>query len=196
MTCAGDLECDATTVRKWRHRGSGENVYYQIFALLRRHQPGLQRRFVNLFELPLVRAKAGGKPPPESMARIEASGALESIGRYDSRGFKTLLIADGARCYPRLARQKRLLLRQCNHSKGLFSLRTQVGRRGKTLVHTGGVDSFWKIAKKSLPDSLASREGGHVRNKTLWRYLRAFQWRWEKTGTPLLEATAAKLATL
>ena len=25
---------------------------------------------------------------------------------------------------------------------------------------------------------------------------RAFQWRWEKTGTPLLEATAAKLATL
>ena len=33
---AGDLEVDATTIRKWKDRKTGKNVYYQVFGIYKR----------------------------------------------------------------------------------------------------------------------------------------------------------------
>ena len=112
-----------------------------------------------------------------------------------SDGLRTLLIADGARCYPGLAKKKTLLLQQCNHSKGIFCIKKKLKQRGWVKVHTGNIDCFWKGAKKSIPGSLSSKVKGR-RNVQLWKCLRRFQWRWEHTGKDMCKHTSKTLRTL
>jgi len=160
-TCPGDLEADATSIRKWKDTKSSNNIYYQIFAVLQRPRAGQQRRVVNMFELPLCAAKAYGKPPPEGQKRIlqaDQADGLSGIKGKNHKGLKTLLISDGARCYPKLARKKSLLHRACSHSKGIFSRNKRLPTRGWTKIHTGNIDGFWKGAKKAIPDSLPSQK--------------------------------------
>ena len=152
-------------------------------------------RQCNLFELPLVSAKAYGKPPPESLNRINETKAFDFVGSHDSRGKKTLLLADGAKCYVPLARKHDLLLRQCNHSKGQFSHWKWLRGRGHVRVHTGGIDSYWTLMKNGVPNSLASHTKGQ-RNRMLWKYIRSQQWRWEQTGKDLFYVTGKAVARL
>jgi hypothetical protein len=83
---------------------------------------------------------------------------LASIKSKNHKGLKTLLISDGARCYPKLARKKSLLHRACSHSKGIFSGNKRLPTRGWAKIHTGNIDGFWKGAKKAIPDSLPSQK--------------------------------------
>ena len=148
-----------------------------------------------MFEMSLGTSKAYGKPPPESKQRVLEAGGLDGIATNDSDGLRTLLIADGARCYPGLAKKKTLLLQQCNHSKGIFCIKKKLKQRGWVKVHTGNIDCFWKGAKKSIPGSLSSKVKGR-RSVQLWKCLRRFQWRWEHTGKDMCKHTSKTLRTL
>ena len=87
-------------------------------------------------------------------------------------------MSDGARCYPKLAREMKVLLRSVDHSHGVFQKWDRV--RGKRLsVHTGGIDQAWKAAKAFIPQSLSTRRNGVV-NPLLMKYVRMYQWRFEK----------------
>ena len=169
-----------------------EHLLYQIFAVLQRHRAGQQRRAVNMFELPLcaATAKAYGKPPPESQKRILQADGMSGIKSKNRNGLKTLLIIDGARCYPSLARKKSLLHLACSHSKGLFSPNKRLPKRGWTKIHTGTLDGFWRGAKKTIPDSLPSKSHGK-RNVNICKSLIRYQWRWNCTGQNLMKRTAA-----
>ena len=210
---------DATTIRKWRQRTTGNNVYYQVFGIYKRRNGSstqrtvtpkdkslkyvqvpvsklwFSRRICNLYALPLATAKQFGKPPPESKKRILETGAMSDIGRKDSRGKTTLLLADGAPCYKGLSKMSKLLLRQCNHSKGVFSVWKTVHGRGSIRVHTGGIDAYWTLVKSAVPNEIGSNVGGKP-NKNLWMYMRSQQWRWECHDKDLLALTGQTLATL
>ncbi|CAE7574830.1 unnamed protein product [Symbiodinium microadriaticum] len=190
---AGDVEADGTSIR-WRSlERPSRNVYLQYFALYQRPTRRCLDRVVNLYQLPLVESRCGGKPPPESFDRCHPF-VQEGRGVRDKRGRKTLLISDGAKCYPRLARSRGVLLRQCNHSGGVFSLKQQVPQRSFTSIHTGSVDSFWNILKKGIPSTLRTHSKG-VPNPLLWKYARSVQWRWE-CSDDLLSTTGHYLASL
>ena len=80
-----------------------------------------------------------GKPPPEPTKRIARTRAFDDITKANASGLRTLILADGAPCYKRLAKANSLLLRQCNHSKGVWCVKIRVGSRGTVSVHTGGI---------------------------------------------------------
>ena len=89
----------------------------------------------------------------------------------------------------------RLGFQHDNHSKGIFNLNKRLPNRGWTKIHTGNIDGFWKGLKKTVPDSLPSKNNGK-RNVNLWKCLRRYQWRWECTGKKLMKHTDATLKTL
>ena len=62
-------------------------------------------------------------------------------------------------------------------------------------AHTGGVDGYWKVMQKSIPDSIRSQVQGK-RNGLLFKYIRSHQWRWEHTGFDLLTATGEAVRSL
>ena len=144
------------------------------------------------FGLSLAHARAYGKPPPESKLRIEQAKCFQSVAKKDAKGLRTLLIADGAPCYPALAKKYGLLLQQCNHSQGNFCRTITLKNRGKVKIHTGHVDGFWKLLKEAIPGSLPSKRG-HARNPQIWKRMRSFQWRWECTDKNLMQTTADTL---
>ena len=106
-----------------------------------------------------------GKPPPESYPGHVAAGFLQDVRR---RG--TVLITDGARCYPKLAGALKVPHRSVDHSNGVFQQWDRVpGQR--LSVHTGGIDQAWKAAKSFIPQSLSSRKDGRA-NPLLMKHLR------------------------
>ena len=152
-------------------------------------------RLCNLHPLPLCTSKSYGKPPPESKKRILATNAMSQVDAVDQRGRKSLLIADGARCYAPLGRMYKMMVRQCNHSKGIFSINRRIRGRGWVKIHTGGIDSCWTILKAGVPDKIASKCGSK-QNPLLWKYIRSAQWRWEMNSADLLAKTGLYLAKL
>ncbi|CAE7197797.1 unnamed protein product [Symbiodinium sp. CCMP2592] len=190
----GDVEADGTSIRHWRSlQRPSRNVYLQYFALYQRPTRACSDRVVNLYQLPLVESRCGGKPPPESFDRCHPC-VQAGLGTKDKRGRKTLLISDGAKCYPRLAKSRGVLLRQCNHSGGVFCVKKQVPGRSLIPIHTGSVDSFWNILKKGIPSTLRTHSKG-VPNPLLWKYARSVQWRWE-CDADLFWATGQYLSRL
>ena len=54
--------------------------------------------------------------------------------------------------------------------KGIVCIKKRI--KNKTvLIHTGGVDSMWRLSKSAIPSSLATRVNGHV-NPKLMRSIR------------------------
>ena len=170
-TLAGELEADATSIRKWKC-GDGRNAYLQLFGILQRPSAHNEDRCCNLHAMSLAYAKSFGKPPPESKLRVEETNAFQQVKSKDPRGLRTLLLTDGAPCYKGLAKKYKLLLRQCNHAKGVFAVTRNAKKRGKVKVHTGGIDGFWKIVKQGIPASISSLVKGRT-NKNLWAYVRS-----------------------
>ena len=101
--------------------------------------------------------------------QADQADGLSGIKGKNHKGLKTLLISDGARCYPKLARKKSLLHRACSHSKGIFSRNKRLPTRGWTKIHTGNIDGFWKGAKKAIPDSLPSQKKEQTECQFVWR---------------------------
>ena len=54
---------------------------------------------------------------------------------------------------------------------------------------------YWKLMKKSIPDSIRSQVQGK-RNGLLFKYIRSHQWRWEHTDFDLLTATGEAVRSL
>ena len=96
------------------------NLYFQILGLLQRSDDDSNGRICNVYELPLAASKQKGKPPPESSKRINHTRAFDDIIKVNASGLRTLLVADGAPCYEGFTKKHSLLLRQCNHSKGVW----------------------------------------------------------------------------
>ena len=133
---------------------------------------------MNLYQLPLAASSNRGKPLPESQRRIAAAHRMDGICPKDKGGKKTLLLSDGAPCYKGLCKQHKVLLRQCNHSKGVFSVWRYAKGRGHIRVHTGSLDAYWTLMKDGIPKSLSSHCAGKP-NPKLWKYIKIQQWRWE-----------------
>ena len=96
-----------------------------------------------------------------------------------------------APCYRSLSAKFGWRHEACNHSKGSFCIKKRI--KNKTvLIHTGGVDSMWKLSKSAIPSSLATRVNGHV-NPKLMRSIRIWQWRWMNSKENVLEKTGRML---
>ena len=79
----------------------------------------------------------------------------------------------------------------CNHSKGIFCTKKRIKNK-RILIHTGGVDSMWRLSKSAIPCSLATRVNGNV-NPKLMRSIRIWQWRWQNSKENVLEKTGRML---
>ena len=146
------------------------------------------RKFL-FWDIKVATAQRGGKPPPESAARILDSGALTCVKQSPTN--PALLITDGAPCYKSLSAKFGWRHEACNHSKGIFCIKKRI--KNKTvLIHTGGVDSMWKLSKSAIPSSHATRVNGHV-NPKLMRSIRIWQWRWMNSKENVLEKTGRML---
>ena len=150
---------------------------------------------MNLYQLPVATSSNKGKPPPESQQRILKAHGMDDICQKDECGRKTLLLSDGAPCYKGLSKKYKVLLRQCNHSKGVFSVWRHVKGRGHIRVHTGSLDAYWTLMKDAVPKALSSQASGKP-NPKLWKYMRVQQWRWEMETAGLMAKTGKTLATL
>ena len=98
-----------------------------------------------------------------SAARILDSGALTCVKQSPTN--PALLITDGAPCYRSLNAKFGWRHEACNHSKGIFCTKKRIENK-TVLIHTGGVDSMWKLSKSAIPSSLATRVNGHVNPKS------------------------------
>ena len=121
---------------------------------------GWGRRF-QIYDLGAAAASKSGKPPPESALRIRATGAWQCALAAHKLGRKSILVTDGAPCYPKLTSEHNLLHEDCNHSKGIFCI-TKKKKWGNLLVHTGGIDGMWKISKGAVSSSWSTRKDGAV----------------------------------
>ena len=103
------------------------------------------------------------------------------------------------KCYPGLTSANKLIHFACSHRKNQFVKKIR-RHAGKTFwVHTGTIDSCWRMIKASVPDQLTScPENEQKLNDLIWTYVRTWQWRWEANvvGKPLLEKTGAYLAKM
>ena len=173
------------------HGGSdGRNHYWQLFGLFQRPQGRDDKGKFLFWDIKVATAKRGGKPPPESAARILDSQALTFLGK--SPGKQNLLITDVAPCYPGLSHKFGWRHEACNHSKGLFCVKKRIGNQ-RILIHTGGVDAMWRLSKSAIPCSLSTRSNGHV-NPKLMRSIRVWQWRWMNSkAKSLMEVTGRAL---
>ena len=116
------------------------------------------------------------------------------MARHWSGKKRTLVISDGAACYPGLRKHYKLLHLHCSHRKNEF-VKTACRCDGNVQIHTGTIDGVWKLLKAAIPEQpLSKTPKTSELNKTLWRYARCWQWRWEiqKVG----EATGKLLAEM
>ena len=113
-------------------------------------------------------ASKSGKPPPESAPRVRATGALKCMRRAHKNGRKSILVTDGAPCYPKLTSENKLGHEACNHGKAIFCIKKRK-TWGTLLVHTGGIDGIWEISKDAVSSSV---------NPHLLQGIRIWQRRW------------------
>ena len=92
----------------------------------------------------------------EAKKKIEDVKGFDCISRMHSGQKRTVVCSDGAKCYPGLTSAKKLIHFACSHRKNQF-VKTIRRHAGKTfLVHTGTIDSCWRMIKASVPDQLTS----------------------------------------
>ena len=183
---SGLLEVDATSIRKFVLPGTTTLRYMQYFGALQRG-----KRCINLYRLQDAASKHFGKPPPESFGRISKTQFVHQVLQTTASFGRTCLISDGAPAYMKLCPRMQVLHRSCCHSKGQFVLHSRI-HGVRTAVHTGGIDSAWKLCKASVPSSVVTRSAGNF-NPKIDVYIRAWQWRWENSailGQSLCRKTA------
>ena len=140
-------------------------------------------RHLLLFDIGPALSRKGGKPPPESLAKLRRCN-LAAFIQPSYNGKKTLLLTDGAPCYVTLAKDLCIQHEAVNHSRGQFARPAKQGR-DKISCHTGTIDSVWALLKRFIPKTLCSQ------TDKLWLYARAFQWRYVNSNEKLLRRTAA-----
>ena len=118
---------------------------------------------------------------------------LQCVQPTHKCGRKSILVTDGAPCYPKLTSEHNLLHEACNFSKGIFCI-TKKKEWGNLLAHTGGIDGMWKISKGAVSSSWSTRKDGAV-NPQLLQGIRIWQWRWHHgNSTDFLSLTGRTLS--
>ena len=104
------------------------------------------------------------EPPPESFDRITKTEFASQVQTLKPGFGRTCLISDGAPAYLKLCPRMKLLHRACCHSKGQFVVQSRLHGQ-KLSVHTGGIDSAWKLCKAAVPSSVGTKtaDGFNVR---------------------------------
>ena len=170
----------------------GRNYYWQLFGLYQRPNDEDSRGRFQIYDLGVAAASNSGKPPPESAARVRATGALNCVLKRHLNSRKTILVTDGAPCYTKLTSEHQISHEACNHSKGIFCIE-KTKPWGKLLVHTGGIDGMWKVSKGAISGSWNTRNKGHV-NPQLLQGIRVWQWRWHHANEDFLSLTGKALS--
>ena len=114
------------------------------------------------------------------MCGVRQRRCLAAVGETRARGLP---------CYRRLCKERRLLHRSVNHSKGEFSRIHRVGS-SRVDIHTGGIGAIWKECKRASPGNLAAG------SPYIPLYVKAFQWRFcHKLSRDLLQDTGFALSS-
>ena len=128
-----------------------------------------------IWDIGEAKSQSEGKPPPESFAKIQRCGALQHLAVTEKvsgkRSRRTMLLTDGAKCYPKVCDQVGLLHEAVNHSKGEF-VREVLRGSEKVSCHTGTIDATWTACKAYVPNSLSSQ------SPLLYLYVKSWQWRY------------------
>ncbi|OLP78871.1 hypothetical protein AK812_SmicGene40903 [Symbiodinium microadriaticum] len=107
-------------------------IWHQFFGFVERPVGAAVPR-VHLYELPLISTLPNAKSPQESKSRILETRAFDCLRRTTSSGRSTVLLTDGAKAYPGLARACGIKHLACNHAEG-------------------GVDTVWQQIKSEYDD--------------------------------------------
>ena len=183
-TLSGLLEVDGTSFRKFVLPGTTTLRYMQYFGALQRGT-----RKINLYRLKDADSRSYGKPPPESFDRITKTEFASQVQTWKPGFGRTCLISDGAPAYLKLCPRMNLLHRACCHSKGQVVVQSRLHGQ-KLSVHTGGIDSAWKLCKAAVPSSVSTKTADGF-NAKIDQYIRSWRWRWENALCPdLLKKTA------
>ena len=113
------------------------------------------RRPLLVWDIGVARAQKEGKPPPESYSRIKKCGSFEHL-RSTANNKRTLLLTDGAKCYPKMAWETNTLHEYVAHNRDEFE-KTIYRRNEKISCHTGTIDAAWSAVKNFIPKSLSSK---------------------------------------
>ena len=138
-----------------------------------------------LWDIGAAKSSLEGKPPPESLAKIYKCEAQKHIVSVEKRT-RTMLLTDGARCYPTFAKGLGLLHEAVAQNRGEF-VRDVTRNREKLKAHTGTIDAAWTSCKKIVPKSL------HARSADLILYCKMWQWRFIHKYKNLAKAPVSKL---
>ena len=158
--------------------------YMQYFGALQRGT-----RKINLYRLKDADSRSYGKPPPESFDRITKTEFASQVQTWKPGFGGTCLISDGAPAYLKLCPRMNLLHRACCHSNGQFVVQSRFHGQ-KLSMHTGGIDSAWKLCKAAVPSSVGTKTADGF-NAKIDPYFRSWQWRWKNALCPdLLKKTA------
>ena len=102
-----------------------------------------------LWDIGVALSRSEGKPPPESFARIKKCGSFAHVAHMSNRK-RTMLLTDGATCYPKMSKELNLLHQSVAHNRGQFT-RTVYRGREKIVCHTGTIDAAWSALKDYIP---------------------------------------------
>jgi hypothetical protein len=133
-----------------------------------------------------------GVPPVESRERVDATKALDCIQKKDPKGEKTVAIADGARLYPQIAKDKGIPLYQCAHGNGQFQYNAPRGPLGNLPVNTGWIDNSWQMVKAAIPRGLHATKDGEP-NPEVMQYVYSWSFRFHHRDAASREAAVGKL---
>ena len=138
-----------------------------------------------LFDIGVGKSSGEGKSPPESLSKIYKVHAERHITAVKNR-VRTMLLTDGAACYPPFARKQSLLHEYVRHNRGEF---VKDVKRGRSTIkcHTGTIDAAWTSCKKIIPNSLGAK------HKDVMLYAKMWQWRFVNKYKKLLEKTVEML---
>ena len=162
--------------------GDSVNKSLQVLGLVDR-----QSQTVHLFPMGVAESQNYGKPPTESLRKLQAHTSLLKK--------QVTLISDGCKAYVPWAAAHKVKHYACKHSKQEWARAVQRGRLGTLLVHTGTIDGCWQQCKKYIPANIATQKRGEI-NPDLWLYMGSWQWRRCNKQASLFDLTGKTLAGL
>ena len=118
----------------------------------------------------------------------EKRGSFEHLKPMKNRK-RTMLLPDGAKCYPKMAWETSVLHEWVAHKRGEFEKTVYRGME-KISCHTDTGDAAWSAVKNFIPNSLCSQ------SKDLLLYVKCRQWRYVNLHTHLHRRTVSTLKSL
>ena len=123
-----------------------------------------------------------------AMLHVKKYGSFEHLKLMANRK-RTMLLTDGATCYPKMARETKTLDEWIAHNCGEFENTVYRGME-KISCHAETIDAAWSAVKDFTPNSLCSK------SKDLLLYVKCWQWRYVNLHTHPQQKTISTLKRL